>query len=636
MSIASTIRRSSSRSSAIHIRWAKTSKRKWRPNVSRKPSLLERVRAVKVWAYSGIRNYFRDQLKEDTRVTFNHKFRAEETARRVPLNVADYARVPLLNPSQLVTSWREPLPSVTNYYDRRMIPLGKRESGVYLVEAVGGDLRAYTVVVVTDLAMVEKASGNGDLLVYAVDRKTGEPRADARVEIVKSRNTIASGRTNSDGIFRTKIPTEDRRCWIRSEKCNTSNFVILASHQDNFAISDLESFYFSGFGEARQRKTFRATSTRIARSIVPITKSSSKEFFVASTRGNSTGPSKRKLFAVTVYDARRRESLRTGAAAIENRNIQRRVHARRRSATRNLPYRSNRPRKAARPAISMSPNTRSRNTKSTSLRQSGFVRPATKQSSTSMPVISSARQSQAPRSSTTFIVTRYYPYFDGENEETVLRTEQDAEQYSGYGNYYSDFMNQGDGKLDASGHFEIEFEVPASQANDVTDYQYRLEAQITDSSRRTIDGSATLIATRGSVIASAMPDRYVFNQGQTARITVRTTDYEGHPVPAKLTLKFVSTADRQWKDERIRSRNTRCSENELSSAEISTDQQGHAIYDFPINNTGEHLDQNGGPGKGARSSFRLAVIFWVVSPDYQWPDDSPYYSESTGSIKLVR
>src|SRR5215212_7411657 len=50
------------------------------PNVSRKPSLLERVRAVKVWAYSGIRNYFRDHLKQNTRVTFNHKFRADVPA----------------------------------------------------------------------------------------------------------------------------------------------------------------------------------------------------------------------------------------------------------------------------------------------------------------------------------------------------------------------------------------------------------------------------------------------------------------------------------------------------------------------------------------------------------------------------
>lgn len=113
------------------------------PIVSRKPSLLDRVRAVKVAVYSGIRSYLRGQLKKNTRVTLNHKFRAEVSGQRVPLNVADYARVPLLNPSQHLTSWREPLPSATSDYDRHMIPLGKREPGVYLVEAVGGDLRAY-------------------------------------------------------------------------------------------------------------------------------------------------------------------------------------------------------------------------------------------------------------------------------------------------------------------------------------------------------------------------------------------------------------------------------------------------------------------------------------------------------------
>jgi hypothetical protein len=216
-------------------------------NLSTKRSWLERIRDVKVWAYSGIRNYFRDHLKQDTRRTFNQKFRVTETAKRVPLNVADYARVPLLNSNQLVTSWREQLPALENQYDQRSIPLGKRDSGVYLVEAIGGELRAYTIVVVTDLAMVEKLSPSGDLLVYAVDRKSGEPRANTRIEIVREQKTIASGRTNNEGIFQTKIPTQEDAD-PTGEEVNDSNFVILGSQQDNFAISDLDSFYFAKFG----------------------------------------------------------------------------------------------------------------------------------------------------------------------------------------------------------------------------------------------------------------------------------------------------------------------------------------------------------------------------------------------------
>lgn len=132
-------------------------------------SFLERVRTFKRWAYTGIKTFVRGQLKRDSREAFNQKFRKEAEVVRTPLSVSDYARVPLLNPDMLVTTWREPLPPLENEYDKRMIPLGKRSPGVYLVEAVANDLRAYTVVVVTDLIMIDKTTRDGELLVYTVD-----------------------------------------------------------------------------------------------------------------------------------------------------------------------------------------------------------------------------------------------------------------------------------------------------------------------------------------------------------------------------------------------------------------------------------------------------------------------------------
>ncbi|HEU5131791.1 MAG TPA: MG2 domain-containing protein, partial [Pyrinomonadaceae bacterium] len=596
--------------------------------VSAEPSLLERVRAVKVWAYSGIRNYFRDQLKENTRVTFNHKFRAEETARRVPLNVADYARVPLLNPSQLVTSWREPLPSITSYYDRRMIPLGKRESGVYLVEAVGANLRAYTVVVVTDLATVEKASGNGELLVYAVDRRTGEPRADAQVEIVKSKNTIASGRTNNDGIFRAKIPTQGDEAEPVGE-VNASNFVILASHQNNFAISDLESFYFNDFGEDTTDENVKGYIYTDR----PIYRPNHKVFFKGILRGMDERQQYRAIkentVSVTVYDgddARVYEQeLPLSKTGTFNGEF---------TLTEEAPLGTYRIEATTEEGGSTG-----------NFDVAEYKKPEYKVN------VATPQKFSAAGTKTKFTIdaryffgapvagaevkyyiyrTRYYaPYF--RESEEAYEDEQDEEQYLQYGNYYSDFMNQGDGKLDASGHYEIEFEVPASQANDVTDYQYRLEAQITDSSRRTIDGSATLIATRGSVIASAVPERYIFKQGQTARITVKTTDYEGHPVPAKLTLKFV--APRMSVVTSDGTPQNTITDNELSSAEINTDRQGEAIYDYEATTPGSISIKTVVQEK-EKQFVSLGGYLWVVSPNYEWTD-SPYYHESMGTIKLV-
>ena len=46
------------------------------------------------------------------------------------------------------------------------------------VLAVSGEQRAYTIAVVTDLATVNKTAPDGEMLVYAVDRRSGEPRPE--------------------------------------------------------------------------------------------------------------------------------------------------------------------------------------------------------------------------------------------------------------------------------------------------------------------------------------------------------------------------------------------------------------------------------------------------------------------------
>ena len=48
------------------------------------------------------------------------------------------------------------------------------DKGVYLVEATDGTLRAYTIVVVTEIAIITKAAP-GRLLSFVVDRTTAIP-----------------------------------------------------------------------------------------------------------------------------------------------------------------------------------------------------------------------------------------------------------------------------------------------------------------------------------------------------------------------------------------------------------------------------------------------------------------------------
>ena len=592
--------------------------------LSRRPSLLERIRAVKLWAYLGVRDYFRGQLQQDTRYTFNQKFRAPETTRRLPLNVADFARVPLLNPNQLVTSWREPLPPLANEFDRRMVPLGKRESGVYLVEAVSGDLRAYTVVVVTDLALVEKASVNGDLLIYAVDRKSGEPRADARVEVVRKRQTLASGRTNKDGIFTAKLPTAEGP--DAEGETGSEGVMILASQRENFAVADLESFYFN-FGESENVEGYIYTDRPVYR---PGHKVSFKGILRGFDEPGQYRPLKNDTITVTVKDA-------NDAKVFEQ------VEHLSKHGTFNSELTLSEEAPLGMYRIEAQTDEGSAEG---SFDVAEYKKPEYKVNVTTpkrfAPEGSKSRFEIDARyffgaplagAEVKYYVyrSRYWPSFGG--EEVDEDSDQDAE-YSQYDNYYSDMTLDGEGKLDASGHLTVEFDVPASNENDIWDFQYRLEAQVTDSSRRSINGSANLIATRGNVIARAIPDRFVYNRGETAKVSISTTDYEGHPVAAKLSLQFFA---RSWvkveKKENEDDPNYEVRERELSSTEVATNREGQAFFNFPVTETG-NISVKTVVHDGDKQFASVGGFIWVASSDQQW-SDSAYYRESSGSIKLV-
>src|SRR5437879_13418181 len=93
-------------------------------------------------------------------------------------------------------------------------------------------------------------------------------------------------------------------------------------------------------------------------------------------------------------------------------------------------------------------------------------------------------------------------------------------------------VQESEGTLDARGHMNDEVQVPQTDENDTSDYSYRLEAQVTDPARRTIDGAASFVATRGSIVAHAEPDRYLYRKLDAAKLAVTTIDEQGKPVTA--------------------------------------------------------------------------------------------------------
>ncbi|HEY6120835.1 MAG TPA: MG2 domain-containing protein, partial [Pyrinomonadaceae bacterium] len=525
------------------------------------PSLLERVRALKHWALTGLKEYVRAQLARDSREAFNHKFRAPDPNKRIPLNVADYARVPLLNPNQLVSSWREPLPLLENQYDRRMIPLGKRDAGVYLVEAVEGDLRAYTVVVVTDLAMIEKTTHDGDLMVYTVDRRTGDPRPNATVQIVRGKKTIASGTTDKQGILRTHLQTDQTDPDDLATEDSGSGYIILAKQRENFAISDLESYYFSDYDDGEGKLRGYIYTDR------PVYRPTHKVYFKGILR------------AVDEQGAYRSVSSKSVSVTIEDPNnatvfAQDLPLSARGTFTGELQLGEEAP--LGNYQIAAETDEGSSNG---SFQVAEYKKPEYK------VTVSAPAKFLPAGSATKFTIdaryffgapvtnadVKYYIYrsryyagrLDQQGDDDATGDEDDGSAYYGYGN---DMVQEKEGKLDHRGQLQVDFQIPEATESDPYDYSYRLEAQVTDSSRRTMDSTGSFTATRGNVVVTAEPDRYVYNKGDIARVDVRTTDYEGRPVSADVTLKFVI---RTWTKVQKERDGTSYSDYEMKEREVS-------------------------------------------------------------------
>jgi uncharacterized protein YfaS (alpha-2-macroglobulin family) len=636
-------------------------------SVKRQPTFLEKLRAFKSRIYTAIKGYVRAQLKQDSRKGFNQKFRRTEeeddTSNRTPLNVADYARVPLLNPDQLVSSWREKLPPLEDMYDRRMISLGKREPGVYLVEAVNGDLRAYGVVLVTDLTMVQKTSNDGQLLVYAVERRSGAPREGVQVEISKGKESVKSGATDRQGILRmqlTKPPAEaadegqaagdeqtgadeaaaeETSGEATDEEETSESYLIMARAGENFAISDLDSFYFSEGGEEEDGSDSNLTSYLYTDR--PVYRPQQKVYFKGILRGLTENGYKLlggRSVTVTIEDSNSSQVFEKELplssrgtfngefdipeeAPLGSYNIKAQVG----EATATGYFEVQEYKK---PEFKVTVNVPDK-----------YVNVGEKMRFT----VTGRYFFGAPvaRADVKYYIyrSRYYSWWGGDggeddSENLGIEAEPGEEEPTYGGGYGDNMVQEGEGKTDAQGRFDVEFTVPQPDAKDTWDYEYRLEAQVTDPSRRTMDGAASFVGVRSNTTAYASPERYVYYQGDNAKILVTTRDHEGRPVSTKVKLTFV---ERRW-EKVVRTTeygdeypDYDLKERELSSAFVETNAQGEASSDYNIQIPGSihiktTIEENG------RQVTTEGGSIWVADRNNQWSDVS--YDEE-GAIKLV-
>jgi alpha-2-macroglobulin len=615
-------------------------------------ALLHEFRAV---VYKRVRRYVRSQLRRHSRTVFNDKYRAGD---QLPIDKADYARMPSLESNDLTLrgSWRQTLPPQSGF-DSQTIPFGKREPGVYLIEAVHlgnpSELRAYAVSVVTDMTMISKTAP-GEMLVYLADRKSGMPYAEASVEIVRDKEPINRGKTNRDGVIKIQLPAEE----TSSASDPAGNMVVMAEHKEQFAISDFgllrflcgaagegteannlkgyvytdrpvyrpkDKVYFKGIVRKPGKSTYELTSERAV--TITITDDKGRNFFeqklALSANGTFYGelnlPSRLSLGTCTI-------SAKIGAG---------RVWA---------DFKVDEYRKPDFKIRVTTPKQYVLAGEKTTFKVEAQYFSALSRDSRGMSGGNATGNAKAfylygapvANAHVSYDIYRapYQHSLEENLDDTALigdRWDDDEVGDNNDGGYRDVVIQNGKTRLDTRGQVEIPFEVP----QDAADFRYHIVVEVTTKGAyREMTAQTNLVATRSKIAVAATAEKKIIYQGEQAKIIVKTADYEGRPVSTKVRLKFIG---RKWERtettsaDKPRRFEVEQFERELGTGEITTDAQGDAVFSWHPPATGvikiiALLGVDGGEVSVPGGEL------WVADRTNQWAD---FAAPTAGAIRLV-
>lgn len=189
------------------------------------------------------------------------------------------------------------------------------------------------------------------------------------------------------------------------------------------------------------------------------------------------------------------------------------------------------------------------------------------------------------------------PYYDWYDDQEFDEYEEDyyGEYYYGYGRVIST------GQVDLNEQGEGNITVPITKED--RDRYFRIEAKVTDASRREVTGETRVLVTRGEFKIGILQEAYVYESGERISMQIRTTDYENRPVSSKLEL--VASYERWNKDRRtVEYKN-------VWTKQIQTSKSGSETFTYRPSQPGYlRLEVSGNDNKG--NTIRTTGWIWIA------------------------
>jgi uncharacterized protein YfaS (alpha-2-macroglobulin family) len=467
---------------------------------SRNLSRIERFRRWKLATRRRLQTLGRAQFTADSRKHIRSNYMAKQETPAQPA-VTNYAELPVLNPQQLVSSWTQPF-NPRNRWESLTVPVPVRGKGLYLVEATNGPLFAYTIISVTEMAIITKSSP-GRVLARVVDRKTGAPLARTPVVVfaANKESKYADGVTGSDGFIEARV-TDER----------PDSALVVASVKDDFAAV---SMYGGNLGAGGDNLMAYVYTDR------PVYRPGHKVHFRAVLRQRT--PSGYRVppgsVSVEVQDSEGKQVHRSAPGL---------------SAFGTLDGSFDLPDTASLGFYTVQVHLGD-------LFQSGSFRVEEyRKPEYDVRVTPSARRVLQGAEFSAEIEAKYFygdpvagakvKYVahrsrhwnwsrdDDEGDEAV----PDDSPFA-----HREQVLEREGKLDENGKLTVS--IPTDRAE--FDLSYRIEARVTDAAGREIAGAGFGVATVGPFRIDIQPERYVYEPGQLASFRVVARDYDGNAVP---------------------------------------------------------------------------------------------------------
>ena len=471
-------------------------------------TLIERFHQAKVRARHAIRDGFRAQYTADSRGAIRNWFTGPKPEPAPP--VTSFSGLPLLNPQQVVSVWRQNI-SHKQRWESESIPIPVSEKGLYLVEAAHQELRAYTIINVTDLTIVTKTSP-GRLLFFVTDRAERAPVAGCPLAVWSNRSEIARLTTDAMGLAEFQL-----------KGANPESALVLARRGGDFAVDSISSWNLSNDPD-RYTVGYIYTDRPVYR---PGHTVHWKGILRSQLESAYRMPAEKRI-SVEIQDPEGKTVLRKDTPVSAMGTLQGDVPLGSDSA---LGYYSI---QAHLGENQVSGGFWVEEYKKPEYEVRVAPEPRRVVQGAAVQAVISARYffgEPVANAAVKYVVHKqryWYPLYADAEEAG----DEEQDYYGG-----GEQVSEQSARLDADGKLTVT--IPTEVSPQKFDMRYRIEARVTDAGNREISGAASVIATHGSFLVNIEPREYVYEPGKTAVFDLEARDYDGGPIQTPVRVEVI-------------------------------------------------------------------------------------------------